>query len=105
MPRSFWWHPVRTRPQSKSTTKLSTLRGYSAAGTETSRSLAYRYRSESKLLQREHRHLIGVVPQSPELTYCRTIDVQRYLNAEILSAGDMEKRRVKSTHLLARTVP
>jgi phosphate acetyltransferase len=76
-----------------------------AADKETSQSLTYRYRSESKLLQREHLHLIGVVPQSSELTYCRTIDVQRHLSAEILSAGDIEKRRVKSTHLLARTVP
>jgi phosphate acetyltransferase len=81
------------------------LNRHPAAGNETSQSLANRYRSESKLLQREHLHLIGVVPQSPELTYCRTIDVQRHLNAEILSAGEMEKRRVKSTHLLARTVP
>jgi phosphate acetyltransferase len=72
---------------------------------ETSQSLAARYRSESRLLQREELHLVGVVSQNPELTYCRTIDVQRHLNAEILSAGDIEKRRVKSTHLLARTVP
>jgi phosphate acetyltransferase len=66
--------------------------------------LIERYRSESRLLQRGL-HLIGVVPQNPELTYCRTIDVQRYLNAEILRKGDIEKRRVKSTQLLARTVP
>jgi phosphate acetyltransferase len=72
---------------------------------ETLQSLVSRYWSESRLLQRAHLHLIGVVPQNPELTYCRTIDVQRHLNAEVLSAGEMEKRRVKSTHLLARTVP
>jgi phosphate acetyltransferase len=72
---------------------------------ETLKSLVDRYRSKSRLLQRAHIHLIGVVPQNPELTYGRTIDVQRHLNAEVLSAGDMEKRRVKSTHLLARTVP
>lgn len=72
---------------------------------ETLKSLINRYRSESHLLQRGQLQLIGVVPQNPDLTYCRTIDVQRYLNAKVLSAGDMEKRRVKSTHLLARTVP
>jgi phosphate acetyltransferase len=72
---------------------------------ETLKSLVDRFRSKSRLLQRAHIHLIGVVPQNPELTYGRTIDVQRHLNAEVLSAGDMEKRRVKSTHLLARTVP
>jgi len=71
---------------------------------ETSQSLIDRYRAESRLLQRGL-HLVGVVPQNPELTYCRTIDVQRHLNAKILSKGDIEKRRVKSTHLLARTVP
>src|SRR6516165_7952260 len=75
-----------------------------AAENETSQSLIDRYRAESRLLQRGL-HLVGVVPQNPELTYCRTIDVQRHLNAKILSAGDIEKRRVKSTHLLARTVP
>jgi len=67
--------------------------------------LLARYRSKSRLLRRPPLHLIGVVPQSQELTYCRTIDVQRHLNAKILSTGDLEKRRVKSTHLLARTVP
>jgi phosphate acetyltransferase len=75
-----------------------------AGENESSQSLIERYRSESRLLQRGL-HLIGVVPQNPELTYCRTIDVQKYLNAEILSKGDIEKRRVKSTQLLARTVP
>ena len=45
------------------------------------------------------------MPESPELTYCRTIDIQRHLDAEVLNAGEMESRRVKMTHLLARTVP
>jgi len=56
------------------------------------------------LFGRRQLELIGVVPESPELTYCRTIDIQRHLNAEVLNAGEMD-RRVKSTHLLARTVP
>ena len=61
--------------------------------------------SESRLFSRRQLELIGVVPESPELTYCRTIDIQRHLNAEVLSAGEMNSRRVKVTHLLARTVP
>lgn len=81
------------------------LNRHPAREKETLQSLANQYRSESRLLQRARLQLIGVVPQNPELTYCRTIDVQRHLNAEILSAGEIKKRRVKSTHLLARTVP
>jgi len=61
--------------------------------------------SESRLFTRRQLELIGVVPESPELTYCRTIDIQRHLNAQVLSAGEMDSRRVKVTHLLARTVP
>ena len=61
--------------------------------------------SESRLFSRRQLELIGVVPESPELTYCRTIDIQRHLNAEVLNAGEMDRRRVKSTHLLAGTVP
>jgi phosphate acetyltransferase len=76
-----------------------------AEKSETLESLIEKYRSGSRLLQRGQLHLIGVVPQSQELSYCRTIDVQRHLGAEVLSAGDMANRRVKSTHLLARTVP
>src|ERR1700759_2983789 len=62
-------------------------------------------RSESRLFSRRPLELIGVVPDSPELTYARTIDIQRQLNAEVMNAGEMESRRVKTTHLLARTVP
>jgi phosphate acetyltransferase len=76
-----------------------------AEKSETLEFLIEKYRSGSRLLQRGQLHLIGVVPQSQELSYCRTIDVQRHLGAQVLSAGDMANRRVKSTHLLARTVP
>ena len=51
--------------------------------------------SESRLFSRRQLELIGVVPESPELTYCRTIDIQRHLNAEVLNAGEMDRRRVK----------
>jgi BioD-like phosphotransacetylase family protein len=62
-------------------------------------------RSENRLFYRQQLELIGVVPDSHELTYCRTIDIQRHLNAEVVNAGEMASRRVKKTHLLARTVP
>ena len=67
--------------------------------------LTQRFRSESKLFGRRQLELIGVIPENRDLTYCRTIDIQRHLNAEILHDGEIERRRVKVTHLLARTVP
>jgi phosphate acetyltransferase len=49
--------------------------------------------------------LVGLIPENRSLTYCRTIDIARHLDAGVLFAGEMEKRRVRGTHLLARTVP
>ena len=72
---------------------------------KTVENLIERVRSESKLFQRGQPKLIGVVPENPDLTYCRTVDIQRHLSAEVLHAGEIERRRVKVTHLLARTVP
>jgi len=68
-------------------------------------SLSDRLPLESRLFGRQQLALIGVIPESTELTYCRTVDLQRYLNAEVMNAGEMDLRRVKATHLLARTVP
>jgi phosphate acetyltransferase len=62
-------------------------------------------RSESRLFNRRQIPLIGVVPENSELTYCRTIDVQRHLKADIITSGEITQRRVKTTYLLARTVP
>jgi phosphate acetyltransferase len=78
---------------------------YPVDKSQTAKDLIERLRSESRLFSRRHLELIGVVPDNPELTYCRTIDVQRHLNAEVINAGEMDSRRVKQTHLLARTVP
>ena len=78
---------------------------YPVAKSENARNLIDHLRSESRLFSRRQLALIGVVPDSPELTFCRTIDIQRQLNAEVMNAGEMESRRVKTTHLLARTVP
>lgn len=49
--------------------------------------------------------LVAAVPSNPELTFCRTIDVARELNATVLKPGEIETRRVKSVAVLARTVP
>jgi phosphate acetyltransferase len=78
---------------------------YPVGKSETANSLIDHLRSESRLFSRHQLELIGLVPDSPELTFCRTIDIQRHLNAEVMNAGEMESRRVKTTHLLARTVP
>ena len=78
---------------------------YPVDKSETAKNLIDHLRSESRLFSRRQLELIGVVPDSPELTFCRTIDIQRHLDAEVVNAGEMESRRVKTTHLLARTVP
>jgi phosphate acetyltransferase len=49
--------------------------------------------------------LVGVVPENESLTQCRTRDIARHLDADILAAGEIDQRRVKAIHLLARTVP
>src|ERR1700736_1324460 len=78
---------------------------YPVDKSQTAKNLIDHLRSESRLFRRRQLELIGIVPESPELTYCRTIDIQRHLNAEVMNAGEMASRRVKTTHLLARTVP
>lgn len=62
-------------------------------------------RAEYAALGKTMPPLVGLVPENEALTHCRTIDIARHLDAEILSAGEMETRRVKAIHLLARTVP
>ena len=81
------------------------INNYPAENLPTAENLIERVRAESKLFQRRHLELISVIPQNRDLTYCRTVDIQRHLSAEVLHAGEIEHRRVKSTHILARTVP
>jgi phosphate acetyltransferase len=78
---------------------------YSVKKPPTAENLVERVRSESRLFQQRQLELISVVPENRDLTFCRTVDIQRHLNAEVLHAGEMQRRRVKVTHLLARTVP
>jgi phosphate acetyltransferase len=49
--------------------------------------------------------LIGLVPENITLTSCRTRDVASHLGAEILAPGQIDHRRVRDIHLLARRVP
>lgn len=49
--------------------------------------------------------LLGAIPVRPELSAPRVSDLQRHLKAEVLFAGDMEKRRVHEFVIFARTVP
>jgi phosphate acetyltransferase len=78
---------------------------YPAEKSEIAKDLIDQVRAENRFFSHRHLELIGVVPDSPELIYCRTIDIQRHLNAEAINAGEMAIRRVKKTLLLARTVP
>ena len=60
---------------------------------------------DSRLLRPDHCRLIGAIPQKTELTACRTIDISRYLDAEIIHEGEIFSRRAKKISLIARTVP
>lgn len=62
-------------------------------------------RHECSRLRKGGLPLIAAIPSNTDLTYCRTIDLARHLNAKILHPGDIETRRIKSVSVLARTVP
>jgi len=49
--------------------------------------------------------VIGAIPENPELLACRTLDVARALDAEVLHEGELASRRVQRMSVLARTVP
>jgi len=66
--------------------------------------LAADYAKKSRLFEGKL-HLVAVVPYNETLTFCRSIDVQRHLGAMVISAGEMQTRRVKSISMLARSVP
>src|SRR4029077_8371477 len=73
--------------------------------TESARDPIADYLHRSRLFRRGNFHLVGAVPHNKALMFCRSIDVQRHLDAIVMNAGEMETRRVKSTTILARTVP
>jgi phosphate acetyltransferase len=59
----------------------------------------------SAVLTKPELNVIGAVPENPELTAYRTIDVAQHLEAETLHEGEIRTRRVRKVNLLARTVP
>jgi len=56
-------------------------------------------------IDRPEFNVIGVIPENPELTAYRTIDVARQLEATVIHEGEIKQRRVRRISLLARTVP
>lgn len=48
--------------------------------------------------------LLGCIPWNPDLIAPRVKDLAQFLNAEVLNAGDMEFRRLRSITVCARTV-
>ncbi len=46
-----------------------------------------------------------MIPANEQLAQCRTRDIARHLGADIITAGEIDRRRVKKIHLIARTVP
>ncbi|MGB1262170.1 MAG: phosphate acetyltransferase [Cognaticolwellia sp.] len=56
------------------------------------------------LFKNRHFKLLGTVPWEMELIAPRVIDIAHYLNADIINAGDMEHRRIRSISFCARTV-
>src|SRR5450432_1913818 len=61
--------------------------------------------SRAGLLGKPELNVIGAIPENPELTACRTIDIAKHLEAETLNEGEIATRRAKKVSLLARTVP
>jgi phosphate acetyltransferase len=59
----------------------------------------------SAVLTKPELNVIGAVPENPELTAYRTIDIAQHLEAETLHEGEIRTRRVRKVNLLARTVP
>jgi phosphate acetyltransferase len=58
----------------------------------------------SVFLARPELNVLGAIPENPELMACRTIDIARHLNANVLHEGEIGIRRVRRISLLARTV-
>jgi len=56
-------------------------------------------------LSKPEYNVIGAIPENPELTACRTIDIARQLDAQVVHEGEIMTRRAKKITMLARTVP
>ncbi|EAT11967.1 phosphate acetyltransferase [Bermanella marisrubri] len=58
-----------------------------------------------KSLETDHFKLLGLIPWDSDLVAPRTKDIANYLQADVISAANMEDARVKRISLCARTVP
>ncbi|RMC93421.1 phosphate acetyltransferase [Aquitalea palustris] len=67
--------------------------------------LAMEILEAGNLLQKNRLTMIGAIPSEPELLAPRTLDVAHYLQARVLHAGQISRRRVRSMAVTARTVP
>jgi len=63
------------------------------------------FQGAQQLLSRPEFNVLGAIPEHPELMACRTIDIARHLDAEVVHEGEIMTRRAKKISLLARTVP
>lgn len=66
---------------------------------------ASRLSEECSLFNQKGYDIIGCIPTNEELTYCRTLDLARWLKADIIHEGDMNSRRVRSVNVIARRIP
>ena len=62
-------------------------------------------RAHSRILASGELPLLGIVTRNAQLAQVRTLDVARYLGAELLNEGEAATRRVTSTVVSARSVP
>ena len=62
-------------------------------------------RQHSRILAGGELPLLGVITENPELNAVRTADIARYLNAEVMNAGEMDTRRIRRFVVTARGVP
>ena len=66
--------------------------------------LAMEIQEAGNLLHKNRLPMIGAIPNEPELLAPRTLDVAHYLQARVLHAGQISRRRVRSMAVTARTV-
>ena len=63
-----------------------------------------RLKSHLPALRKNDLHLIGCIAKKDELNNARTSDFAELIKAEVINAGDIEKRRVQKVILCSRTV-
>lgn len=62
-------------------------------------------REQCKVFQNGDFRLLGTVPFQQDMVAPRTSDVMQHLRANVINRGDIERRRVHSIAVCARTVP